>query len=187
VLPGSRRGEVERLAPVFGKTLERIIADRPDIRVVVPAADAVAARVRELVSTWPCDVLVVGSDGNEKRAAFGAADVAMAASGTVSLELAAANTPMVIAYDMNWISRVLIARLLKTDTVTLVNLVSETRVVPEFLGKNCDPAKNAAGVLDVRATPGAQNDAMTLPMARRGRGGEAPGLRAARAVMSVVG
>jgi lipid-A-disaccharide synthase len=187
VLPGSRRGEVERLAPVFGKTLERIIADRPDIRVVVPAADAVAARVRELVSTWPCDVLVVGSDGNEKRAAFGAADVALAASGTVSLELAAANTPMVIAYDMNWISRVLIARLLKTDTVTLVNLVSETRVVPEFLGKNCEPAKIAAGVLDVLANPGAQNDAMTLTMDRLGRGGEAPGLRAARAVMSVVG
>jgi lipid-A-disaccharide synthase len=75
----------------------------------------------------------------EKRAAFAAADVALAASGTVSLELAAAETPMVVAYDMSWMSRKIIGAMLKVDTVTLVNLVSDTRAVPEFLGPDCKP------------------------------------------------
>ena len=83
----------------------------------------------------------------QKRAAFAAADVALAASGTVSLELAAAGTPMVIAYDMNWLSRQIIGRMLKVDTVTLVNLVSETRVIPEFIGKACQPGPIADAVL----------------------------------------
>lgn len=111
------------------------------------------------------------------------ADLALAASGTVSLELAAARTPMVIAYDMAWLSRQIIARLLRTDTVTLVNLVSETRVVPEFIGKACRPERIAEGLRSVRAAPGAQLQALDLTMERLGRGAEPPGLRAARAVL----
>ncbi|HHI69391.1 MAG TPA: lipid-A-disaccharide synthase, partial [Rhodobacteraceae bacterium] len=160
-LPGSRRGEVERLMPVFGETIRQLQGDRPDLRIVLPAAPSVATRVQELAADWPTSPLVLdAADLPEKRAAFAAADVALAASGTVSLELAAANTPMVIAYDMNWLSRLLIGRMLKVDTVTLVNLVSETRVVPEFLGRNCVPDKIAHGVLEVLDTPQAQQEAM---------------------------
>ena len=119
----------------------------------------------------------------EKRAAFRAADVALAVSGTVSLELAAAGTPMVIAYDMNWLSRQIIGRMVKVDTVTLVNLVSETRAVPEFIGANCLPGPIADGVLRVLDDPGTQQAAMAFTMERLGQGGEAPGLRAARAVL----
>ncbi len=186
VLPGSRRGEVERLAPVFGVAVARILQTRPDLRVVVPAASAVALLVQELVAEWAGAPIVLEGDAAEKRAAFGAADVALAASGTVSLELAAASTPMVIAYNMNWLSRAIIGRMLKVDTVTLVNLVSETRVVPEFLGANCTPDKIAAGVLAVLDNPQAQQAAMDLTMQRLGRGDEPPGLRAARAVLGVV-
>ena len=186
VLPGSRRGEVERLAPVFGVAVARILQTRPDLRVVVPGASAVALLVQELVAEWAGAPIVLEGDAAEKRAAFGAADVALAASGTVSLELAAASTPMVIAYNMNWLSRAIIGRMLKVDTVTLVNLVSETRVVPEFLGANCTPDKIAAGVLAVLDNPQAQQAAMDLTMQRLGRGDEPPGLRAARAVLGVV-
>lgn len=185
VLPGSRRGEVERLAPVFGGAIADILKAHPDLRVVVPAASAVAPRVQELAAGWAGAPIVL-TDTAEKRAAFGAADVALAASGTVSLELAAAGTPMVIAYDMNWFSRLIIGQMLKVDTVTLVNLVSETRVVPEFLGKNCTPDKIATGVLAVLNAPQDQQAAMDLTMQRLGRGGEPPGLRAARAVLAVV-
>ncbi len=187
VLPGSRRGEVARLAPVFGAAVARLVAEKPELRVVIPAAAPVAAMVRQVAEGWAGAPVVVdpANDvaGNGKRAAFRAADVALAASGTVSLELAAARTPMVIAYDMNWLSRVIIGRMLKVDTVTLVNLVSETRVVPEFIGKDCDAAKIADGVLKVMSAPQAQADAMALTMERLGRGGEDPGLRAARAVL----
>ena len=186
-LPGSRRGEVERLMPIFGETLRQLHSQRPDLNIVLPAAPSVAAQVQKLVADWPVFPLILdAADLPEKRAGFAAADVALAASGTVSLELAAANTPMVIAYDMNWLSRLLIGRMLKVDTVTLVNLVSETRVVPEFLGKNCVPDKIAPGVLEVLNNPKAQQEAMTLTMKRLGRGQEAPGLRAARAVLKAL-
>ena len=79
-----------------------------------------------------------------KRAAFAAADVALAASGTVSLELAAASLPMVIAYRMNWLSFRLIKAMALIDTVTLVNLVSDTRVVPEFWAPIAPPMRSLA-------------------------------------------
>jgi lipid-A-disaccharide synthase len=89
----------------------------------------------------------------------------------------------VIAYDMNWLSRQIIGRMVRVDTVTLVNLVSETRAVPEYIGANCRPGPIAEEVLRVLADPQAQNDAMALTMARLGQDGEAPGLRAAKAVL----
>lgn len=186
ILPGSRRGEVERLAPIFGQTLAVALQARPDLRVVVPAASAVAARVRELVADWTAAPIILEGDSAEKRAAFGAADVALAASGTVSLELAAAQTPMVIAYDMNWLSRIMIGRMLKIDTVTLVNLVSETRVVPEFLGVNCVPDRIAAEIMTVLDNPQQQQAAMDLTMKRLGRDDKDPGLRAASAVLDAL-
>lgn len=186
-LPGSRKGEVARLADRFGETLGRVQHDLPDIKVVLPVAQGVDGLVRDMTAKWPVQPILIPADqADQKRAAFRAADVALAASGTVSLELAAAATPMVIAYDMNWLSRLLIGRLLKIDTVTLVNLVSETRVVPEFLWRNCTPDQIAPALLATLADPSAQKSAMSLTMDRLGKGGEAPGLRAARSVLNVV-
>ncbi len=190
VLPGSRRGEVTRLAPIFQNCIRPILDRLPRAKFVIPAAAPVAALVQDLVQDWDMTPIVL--DGREKnatamkRAAFRAADVALAASGTVSLELAASDTPMVIAYDMNWLSRQIISRMLKTDTVTLVNLVSDTRVIPEFIGGKCDPVAIAPAVVDVFTNPDAQRAALSDTMARLGRGGEDPGLRAADAVLRVI-
>ncbi|WP_298570892.1 lipid-A-disaccharide synthase [uncultured Aliiroseovarius sp.] len=186
-LPGSRQGEIARLAPRFGETLARVQREHPDLRVALPVAQGVEDQVRAQTATWSSPPILIPADQpDQKRAAFRAADVALAASGTVSLELAAAGTPMVIAYDMNWLSRLMIGWLLQIDTVTLVNLVSETRAVPEFLGKACQPARIAPAVLAMLADPTAQHAAMQVTMARLGQGSEAPGLRAARAVLDVV-
>jgi lipid-A-disaccharide synthase len=186
-LPGSRNGEVTRLSERFGETLGQVVQTHPDATVVVPCAGSVTSLVRELTQSWPVTPLLIPAQAAAtKRAVFKAADVALAASGTVSLELAANNTPMVIGYDMAWLSRVLISRMLKVDTVTLVNLVSDTRVVPEFVGKACQSDAMANALLDVLANPTAQLDAMTLTMDRLGRGGEAPGLRAARSVLAAL-
>ena len=185
-LPGSRAGEVTRLSDVFGQSLKQFLHNRPEARVVVPAAEAVADLVRQQVANWPGDPLVISGNALQKNAAFKAADLALAASGTVSLELAANDTPMVIAYDMNWFSRQMIKRLLKIDTVTLVNLVSETRAVPEFLGERCQPDLIARALGEVIDNPVAQLEACKITMERLGRDGEAPGLRAARSVLGKI-
>lgn len=193
-LPGSRRSEVTRLAPVFQQVVARLVAERPELRVVVPAAPSVLPEVRRATRNWAGDPIILDPSAAsaegfaaEKRAAFTAADVALAASGTVSLELAAAGTPMVIAYDMNWLSRQIIGRMVKIDTVTLVNLVSETRAVPEFIGGNCRPGPIAEALGKVLDAPERQQEAMALTMERLGKGGEPPGLRAARSVLTHLG
>jgi lipid-A-disaccharide synthase len=188
VLPGSRRGEVTRLAPVFGDVVAQVETARPGTRLVLPTTEAAAPLVREAVAGWAVAPLVLAPGGpdfeKEKACAFRAADWALAASGTVSLELAAADTPMVIAYDMAWLSRAILSRMLRVDTVTLVNLVSETRAVPEFLGRACRAERIAPALMSLMEDPGTQRAAMRLTMERLGRGGEAPGLRAARAVLA---
>jgi lipid-A-disaccharide synthase len=190
VLPGSRRSEVAKLADVFGDAVARFATAVPDLRVIIPAAGPVADDVIAATKAWRVKPIILdprdlsrGDAQAQKRAAFRAADLALAASGTVSLELAAAATPMVIAYRMHWLSFRLIKAMALIDTVTLVNLVSETRVVPEFLGPDCQADQIAGGLAAVLAAPDAQKAAMALTMERLGQGGEAPGMRAARAVL----
>ena len=91
---------------------------------------------------------------------------------------------MVIAYDMHPITLWLTQRALLIDTVTLVNLVSETRVVPEFIGKACKPDLIAPAVINLLQNPHQQDAAMSLTLQRLGQGGEPPGLRAARSVLA---
>ncbi|MCR9148711.1 MAG: lipid-A-disaccharide synthase [Rhodobacteraceae bacterium] len=188
-LPGSRGGEVRRLGPRFDESLMRLRDREPGLRVVLPTVRGVAGMVRVMTARWPFPPVVVEEEA-DRRAAFAAADLALAASGTVSLDLAASRTPMVIGYDMHPVSRALIGRMLKVDTVTLVNLVSETRAVPEFLGRACRPGPMAAALMRLLDDPEAreaQLDAMAVTMERLGMGGEPPGLRAARSVLSVTG
>ncbi|MGJ5619018.1 lipid-A-disaccharide synthase [Sulfitobacter sp. MF3-043] len=191
VLPGSRRSEVARLGAVFGEAVAKLMYKKPNMRVVIPAASAVVHDVIEVTKDWAFAPIILDPRDHlpevakaQKRAAFRAADVALAASGTVSLELAASATPMVIAYRMHWLSFRIIRWMALIDTVTLVNLVSDTRVVPEFLGPECTADQIAGGLAKVLADPDAQNAAMAMTMERLGQGGEAPGLRAAKAVLA---
>ena len=195
-LPGSRRSEITRLAPILGQALRPVLARHPGARVVLPAAPAVAGMIGAAVADWPGPPVILDPRGQapaafaaDKRASFAIADVALAASGTVSLELAASKTPMVIAYDMSLVSRWLVQMLLRIDTVTLVNLVADSRTIPEFIGKACRPAPVAAALnalLDDAGARARQLDAMALAMDRLGARGEPPGLRAARSVLSVI-
>ncbi len=182
-LPGSRRSEVTRLAPVFGQTLGLLSQSHPGLAIALPTLTHIAPLVRDLTKDWPVQPRLI-LDPAEKRAAFAEADVALAASGTVSLELAANATPMVIAYDMHPLSWWLIKRMALIDTVTLVNLVSQTRTIPEFLGPACRPKAIAAalGALIDDSTP--QSQAMAKTMTLLGKGAEPPGLRAARSVLA---
>ena len=185
-LPGSREGEVARLGPRFDEALLRVRDREPGLRVVLPTVRGVAPMVRAMATRWPVAPIVV-EDAADKRAAFAAADLALAASGTVSLELAATRTPMVIAYDMAPLSRMIVGMMLKIDTVTLVNLVAESRAIPEFLGRECRSDQIARALCTLIEDDSArmqQMAAMELTMQRLGEGGEPPGLRAARSVLS---
>ena len=190
ILPGSRNNEISKLMAPFGETLALARQTMPDLQCVLPAAPHVVGAVQEAVQNWPIRPIVLdhrelGETTYEvaKRAAFRAADVALAASGTVSLELAANDTPMVIAYDMGWLSRQIIGRMLITDTVTLVNLVTDTRVIPEFIGKNCRADLIAPALLESLIAPQGQLGALRDTMDKLGRGAPSPGTQAAGSVI----
>ena len=146
-LPGSRKAEIDRLMPVFGKTLDRFSNILPDARFILPSTPDVYEYSKIYLEHMPKDIVFLTPEkfGFEKylqfkKASFKISCLALAASGTVSLELAANNTPMVIGYDMNFFSRNVVGLMLKTDTVNLVNLITGNRNIPECIGSNfnCD-------------------------------------------------
>ena len=185
VLPGSRKSEVTRLAPILGAVVAKIKLRHPLARIALPTVPNVAELVTKLSRDWAIKPQII-SDTAAKRGAFAAADMAIAASGTVSLELAANGCPMVIAYDMNRLTLAIMRRMALIDTVTLVNIVSGTRAVPEFIGPRCTPDLIADAVFSVLNHPQAQMTAMAETMQLLGRGGTPPHLRAAQSVLSAL-
>ncbi|MEE8140614.1 MAG: lipid-A-disaccharide synthase [Alphaproteobacteria bacterium] len=145
VLPGSRHSEVDRLLPVFGEVLRSLEAEIPDLAVVVPTVATVSDKVRKAVARWPLPVTVI--EGFEhKRGAFAASDLALAASGTVTYELAVAGVPMVIAYRVALMSDVVLRLMIKIAYASVVNIVLDREVAPEFIQEKCK-AKGIAGAL----------------------------------------
>jgi len=188
VLPGSRRSETAALLPVFGDAVRQILGSRADARIVIPSVPARAAEIAEAVRNWPGRPLLVESD-QDKYDAFAAADAALAASGTVSLELALAGAPHVIAYRLNPITAWLARRLVLVPFVNLVNLVLERAAVPEFLQDGCTGANLAGAVLRLLDTPAARDDqraAFKDAMSRLRADGDAPSARAAANVLAVL-
>jgi lipid-A-disaccharide synthase len=144
VLPGSRGSEIRRLLAIFGGTIQQVAARQGPIELVLPTVAHVLEQVREGVASWKVQPRIV-VDPAEKRAAFRVARAALAASGTVTLELALAGVPTVAAYRLPRIEE-LILRLHvqpQLNTVILANLVIGEKIVPEFLQADCVPERLA--------------------------------------------
>ncbi len=189
LLPGSRAGEAQRLLPVFAATVEMIKTKRPDIRLVIPAAPAVAGMVRDAVGRWPVAVIIVEGEA-EKAAAFAAADVALAASGTVSLELALAGTPMVIAYKISPLTHLLVRRMIRVKYACLINIILDREAVPECLQDDCRVdrlADEVEGLLGDEGAGKAQREAGRDALKKLGLGGPKPSGKAARTILNVIG
>ncbi|WP_029008137.1 lipid-A-disaccharide synthase [Azospirillum halopraeferens] len=188
VLPGSRRGEVRRLLPDFRATLERLWPAHPTLMAVVPTVATVREHVRDEVAGWPLRTIVVEGEA-EKHDAFAAAEAALAASGTVALELALAGLPAVIAYRLNPLTVAVYRRLIKVKYVNLVNLMLDRMLVPELLQGDCRPDRLAAALGRLLDDPAARREQVegVAEVARwLGRGGTPPSERAARVVLDVI-
>jgi lipid-A-disaccharide synthase len=137
VLPGSRRIEVARLMPVFGAAVAELHAQRP-MEVVLPAVRSLADEIGELARAWPIAPKIVTGDSGKLRA-FRRARVALAASGTVALELALARIPMIGAYKIGAIEFEILKRLVTVNLVLLPNLILDRMAVPELIQHDCNP------------------------------------------------
>lgn len=189
VLPGSRRSETSRLLPPFAATLERIAARIPNLEIVLPAVRHLEAEIRGAVEAWPVRPAIVTAEA-EKLKAFRRAHAALAASGTVSLELALAGVPMVIAYKVDIIYATLRKLTGITPVISLPNIILDEKVVPELVEENARPAileQALVPLLGETAERKRQLDAFVrLDDLMRLDDGERPAERAARIVGETV-
>lgn len=184
ILPGSRRSEVARLLPEFVKVAHALCADGYQPAVI--AAPCVAEMIKESLGDDEKISLIVDPPRRDKEILFQASRAALAASGTVSLELAAAQTPMVIAYDMSWLTMKIMRKMALIDTVTLVNIITNSRSVPEFLGERCRAEKILPALREVIANPQHMSAALETTMVALGRDEQPPAQRAAQVVVDVL-
>lgn len=136
VLPGSRRSELRRLLAPFGAAVDAVRARAGALEVVIPTVPHLERELVEATAGWTTKPAVV-ADPAAKRAAFRTARAALAASGTVTLELALAGVPTVAAYRVAKLDEIILRRMVTVPSVILANLVLGEKVVPEFLQQDC--------------------------------------------------
>lgn len=187
VLPGSRATEVRRLMAPFGATVERLHMRGTNPEVIIPTVASVRPEVEAALAHWPVPAHMV--EGTEdKFRAFRLADAALAASGTVTLELGLAGTPMVVAYKVDQVA-VRLRFLLKVPSIVLANLVLQENAFPEFIQEDCEPETLADALAPLlRDTPERtrQRDAARRVRDKLLASGEPPSQRAARVCLRIL-
>jgi lipid-A-disaccharide synthase len=192
VLPGSRMSEVSRLMQTFGETLRLLVEQRLRIAVDLPAVAHLRDEIEARARSWPVAPRIVVGEA-EKFAAFRRAHAALAASGTVTLELALAGVPMVVAYKLDWFFRRVndlqrVFPVVKARSMVLANLILENNAIPERLEQAATPAQLAADLAPLLAnTQERRQQVDALGDMRRAmelEGGEKPSAAAARIVLA---
>jgi lipid-A-disaccharide synthase len=189
VLPGSRGSEIRRLLAIFGAAIGQVAARVGAIDLVLPTTPHLLQRVREGVAGWAVQPRLVVEPA-EKWAQFRKARAALAASGTVTLELALAGIPTIAAYRIPAIEHIVAqaARLPELFSIILANLVIGEKIVPEFLQRDCTPDKLADALLSLLAdTPARrrQIEAFGRLDSTMGVGTAAPSSKAAAIVLDL--
>ncbi|WP_436641767.1 lipid-A-disaccharide synthase [Microbaculum sp. FT89] len=187
VLPGSRITEIERLMPVFRDSLQALRDKGRDFDAILPAVPHLADRLSQEVSDWPVRPRVVAGE-REKWKAFSAGRVALAASGTVTLELALAGVPMVVTYRLDPLTAAL-RWMVRTHSVVMANLVIGENAFPEFIHGGCDPQTLSAAIdplFDDGPERHAQLAAIDTVRDATLIDGDSPSQRAAAAVLDIL-
>ena len=153
VLPGSRPSEIARLSGPFGDAIRILKSRRPSLQIVVAAAATVASQVEAEVASWACRATVI-SDAGGRGDAMAAATVALACSGTVTVELAAAGCPVVVAYRLGPLTYEIVKRIIRVRYITLFNIAAGSAVAPELIQGDCTGPKLAAELAKRLDDPG---------------------------------
>ena len=187
-LPGSRRSIMRRLIDDFGGALALLAREFGALEVVLPTMPHLAAEIADRVANWPVAPRIVLGEA-AKLAAFRSARAALAASGTVTLELALSGVPMVGAYKVSLIEEPL-KYVVTAPSILLPNLILGERAIPEILQRECTPASLASALTEL-VREGAPRDAQLAALSRLDAlmqlpDGDTPSARAARLVLRTI-
>ena len=184
VLPGSRNGELNYLLPVFEQVMMGLKEGGEAPVLLFPTLPKLANRLREEVADWPFPAHILDQE-QDKWDSFAAADAALAASGTIGLELAVAGVPQVIAYKVNWLTGKMGRALVKLDYALMANIILDDMAVPEFIQEYCKPeaiTEALLGMLRSEEVRLAQRQKLEEVVARLKPMGQSPAALAADAI-----
>lgn len=188
VLPGSRKGEVSRLLSIFGETVKQAQATIEGLQVIIPTVGNVVDAVRTGTQEWSKALIVEGEA--EKYDAFAAANAALAASGTVSLELAMARVPSIIGYRLSPLTAMVARRLIRVKYASIVNIILDREAMPEFIQEKCTADQVAPALINL-LQPGQHRDQQSCDIAQALKalqsGDTPPSTAAAKVVIKVAG
>lgn len=197
ILPGSRRSEIKRLLPIFLAAARHIHAQNPGVRFILPAAQAVLKDIQTHTQNIDIPLCILdptpfdaATAEHRKRCVYAASRAAMAASGTIALDLAKQSCPMVVTYKVSWLSEQIAKRLWLSDRINLVNIVTDTYEIPELLFEKCNAKTIAEAVLTLVHDHEAHARQVALckeAVRLLGEHAKAPGLRAAHSVLKAIG
>lgn len=145
LLPGSRRGEVSRLLPLFLEAAQRVQQHRPNTQLALMTVPFLKETVQAIVKKSQLAIPVL-TDSKYRVPLYRAADAALAASGTVSVELAAAGTPHVVAYRVHPLTHQIAKRLITIHFASLINILENNAIIPEYLQHAATPNALAEAV-----------------------------------------
>jgi lipid-A-disaccharide synthase len=184
ILPGSRPNEVQRLLPDLVGAAARISTQVADAQFVVARAPGLDDRLFEGVSALPANIVAIVE--GEADAVLSAADVALTASGTATVQAALHDTPMVIVYRVSPLTYHLVRRLVTVDTIGMVNLIAQEKIVPELLQDACTPESIADEAVSMLTDPARRAQIQEgLARVRQRLGGPGASRRAAEAILQV--
>lgn len=152
LLPGSRRKELRRQLPLYREVLRQINAQGVTPVCLMPLVSTVRGLAEEMTADWPAPLIRLPAEST-KYLAFGAADVALAASGTVTVELAIAGTPTVVSYKLPWHESRIGRMVLKTPYVSAVNIIAGAEIMPECVLDRCKPSLIVDELLPLLTNP----------------------------------
>ncbi len=187
VLPGSRQSEIARLTAPFGEAVRRVAQQCGPLEVLLPAVPRLIDEIRARIADWPVKPTIVEGEA-EKLKSFRRAHAALAASGTVSLELALSAVPTVVAYRTDPLVRPFKA-MLTAKSIVLPNLILDELAIPEFIDGDSDPARLVAALAPLLSDSperAAQLAAFGRITGLMNPDGPAPSARAAEAVLETL-
>ncbi len=189
LLPGSRRTEITMHMPVLKETVNRLWQRFPRLKMILPTLPSLAPTLRQMIEDWPLRPLIL-EERADRFDAYAASHFAIAASGTVTLELALAGTPHITIYRTGRITAWLARRMMEVAHVNLVNLILNRPAVPELLQEDCNPDRILASAIHFLEDENVRLDQKTalaeVIASLQGDGADRPSDQAARCVLALL-
>ncbi len=189
LLPGSRKSEVEHHMPVFGKTIAMLATLYPELAIAVAVPPNILSFVAPFFEGCPFRAVITAND-EDKKNAIAASSFAIVKSGTVALEVAMSNVPMVVTYKVHALSAYYLRRKLLIKHANLVNILEGEEVIPELLQELCDPVMIATAASQLLRDPERQEYQKSKQKTALSKlipaNNERPSDKAARTVLSLI-